>query len=319
MDLDGTLIRTDMLLESILTLMKRNPWMCLAIPFWLCKGKAHLKRQIALRITVDPEFLPYNRDFLAYLDSRTKDGTPLVLATAADQLIANRIADYIGGFSMVLGSDGRSNYKGRSKGDMLVQFFGERQFDYAGDSTADVPVWNAARMAVLVGVTPALDHKVKNSGQGVAWSSLRSGIRLGTVIRSLRPHQWMKNLLVFVPLMLAHQLGSPRQLISALVGFVAFGLAASAIYVSNDLLDLRSDREHPTKRDRPLRLGSAAAVSRLRSRSGAARRRSVIVRVLTACLRSGARRLLSLGERLLHVSEERRTPGCRRARLSLHG
>jgi 4-hydroxybenzoate polyprenyltransferase len=235
-DLDGTLVKTDMLMETAVRLVASRPWLALALPFWLARGRAQLKREIASRVAFDPALLPYDETLLADLRRQRETGRALVLATAADATIAERIAGHLGVFDRTLASDGTRNLKGEAKAEVLVAAYGERGFDYVGNDRFDVPVWKRARTAVDVGKRPT------------PW------------LRAIRAHQWAKNLLVFVPMLTAHRLdGAAAQL--ALIAFFAFSAASSAIYLVNDLADLDADRRHPLKRARPLAAGDMSIAS----------------------------------------------------------
>lgn len=254
-DLDGTLIKSDMLMETLLAALRRSPWVAFALPFWLLRGRARFKREVALRAgAFSPASLPYRREVLEWLGEERKGGRRLVLATACDERVAQRIADHLGTFDAVVASDGRSNLKGAAKRDALVARYGERGFDYAGDEKADLEVWGSARRSIVVSADAALVAaaaraapetraiRVAAAGPAVVW-------------RALRLHQWPKNLLVFVPLVTAHRVNDGQAVLDAVIAFFAFSLVASSIYIVNDLLDLDSDRAHARKRGRPFASG----------------------------------------------------------------
>ena len=155
-DLDGTLIKTDLLWESLLRLLKRNPLFLLAVPFWWMRGRAFLKRQLAARVELDPATLPYNEAFLEFLREEKRQGRTLILATASDREPAARVAGHVGLFNEVLGSDGQANLRAQAKARVLAERFGERGFDYAGNSSADLPVWARAREAIVVNASDGL-------------------------------------------------------------------------------------------------------------------------------------------------------------------
>jgi 4-hydroxybenzoate polyprenyltransferase/phosphoserine phosphatase len=258
-DLDGTLVRTDMLLETLVGALQRAPWLVFALPFWLVRGRAAVKRELALRSNVSVEALPYRAEVLDWLRGEQESGRRLVLATAADESIATRIAAHLGLFDEVVASDGRHNMKGNGKRSALVERFGERGFDYAGNEAADVNVWAAARCAFVVSDDPALLAAASRSAQQARRISVRpSG--WGGVGRMIRVHQWPKNLLVFVPVVMAHRVGEPQMLFAAFLAFLAFCFVASAVYLVNDVMDLEADRLHLTKRERPLAAGEVSIV-----------------------------------------------------------
>lgn len=253
-DLDGTLIRTDMLHEFALRLLRDAPFDLLRIPHWLSQGKAALKRHISSRVVFDPGSLPYNHDFLDWLRVQRAQGRKLVLCTASDATTARAIADSLGIFDDVMASDGVTNLAGKHKADRLLQRFGQAGFDYAGNSAVDLDVWRHARRAIVVGATAGVLDRAKRDCE-VERVFTHPAIGFGIWRRVLRLHQWLKNLLLFAPLFAAHQLGNTDAWGSLVLAFFSFGLCASAVYVTNDLLDLESDRQHPRKRDRPFASG----------------------------------------------------------------
>ncbi len=161
-DLDGTLIRTDLLWESLVRLLRRNPISIFQILFWWTRGRAFLKQKLAARVRIDPAALPYHEPFLKFLREQKSAGRKIILATASDLQMARPVADYTGLFDDVLGSDGKSNLRGPNKLKALVARFGERGFDYAGNSTPDLAVWRGAREAIVVNASPALVKQAAN-------------------------------------------------------------------------------------------------------------------------------------------------------------
>jgi len=155
-DLDGTLIKTDLLWESLARLLRRNPLWLLPVLFWWARGRALLKQRLARRVAIDPASLPYKQPFLAFLREQKNAGRKLILATASDRDMAMPVANYVGLFDEVLASDGRSNLRGQNKVNVLIEKFGERGFDYAGNSSADLAVWRKARLAIVVNAGPGL-------------------------------------------------------------------------------------------------------------------------------------------------------------------
>ena len=251
-DLDGTLIRSDTLFETFWGGLS-DDWRTLPIALrGLFRGRAALKRDLADLAGIEPEHLPYNAAVLDHIrDWRADDGR-VVLATAADQSVADRVAAHLGVFDEVLGSDGTTNLKGARKADMLARRFGEAGFAYIGDSIADLPVWQRAGRAITVGGTPGLQARV--AALGKPCESLDTESAGWAYLAQLRPHQWLKNILVFVPCVAGHA-GSPAILLQTILAFIAFSLVSSSGYVFNDLMDLRADRAHPRKSRRPLASG----------------------------------------------------------------
>lgn len=257
-DLDGTLILTDMLHESSLRLLRDAPWGVLAMPLWLLQGKASLKQQIGRRVQLDASALPYNEPFVQWLRAQHAAGRRTVLCTASDRAIADAIALHLGCFDEVMASDGNTNLAGPAKAAALVQAFGERGFDYAGNSHADVAVWKAARSAIVVNASAGVTRQANRQGN-ISDQFARTPAGIGPWQKALRLHQWLKNLLLFVPLLAAHRVADGTAWADLLLAFLAFSLCASSVYVTNDLLDLESDRKHPRKRLRPFASGALAA------------------------------------------------------------
>lgn len=254
-DLDGTLLRSDVLIECVWAFLKSSPLRCWQLLVWLLRGgKAGLKARLAAATDLDVTGLPYDASLLEQLAAERAAGRALVLATATHQRYAQAIADHLGCFDEVHATEGAVNLSARRKRDRLIAAFGERGFDYAGNSRDDVPVWASAARAWVV-----------NPERGVERAALAQGnvdrvienrpARLKVLGRALRLHQWLKNLLIFVPVLTAHQFGLETMRAAGLA-FVAFGLCASSVYLLNDLIDLEDDRHHPTKRNRPLASGA---------------------------------------------------------------
>ena len=248
-DLDGTLTPTDTLLEAIIQLIKRSPLTLLRLPLWLLKGRAVFKSEIASHTTISAKHLPYREDLLVYLRSEKNNGRKIILATAAHKSIAQTVSSHLGLFDDVLATDASRNLKGQTKLNAIQQKVG-RDFVYAGDSRADIPIWNAAQAAILVGVAPGLAASVRQRTV-IEREFPKKGIGLSTWIKALRVHQWMKNLLLFVPLLTAFSFTDIGKLAIMMVAFLSFSFAASATYMVNDLWDLESDRAHPRKKHRP--------------------------------------------------------------------
>lgn len=256
-DLDGTLIKTDMLVESALLLIKRTPWIIFVMAYWLFKwGRSGLKAQIAKRVEVAAETIPLQGDFVAFLRSEAELGRALYLATASDERLARVISNRLGVFSGVLASTPDRNLKGKAKLKAIREVTGQGPFDYAGNGLADMPIWAEARKVLIVNPDPGV----------LASASSRFAVdrvfddrppALPTWLRAIRIHQWFKNLLLFVPLLTAHAF-SQQAFASVALGFIAFGLVASGTYILNDLLDLASDRRHPRKSSRPFAAGNLA-------------------------------------------------------------
>ena len=253
-DLDGTLIATDLLHESSLQLLRSSPLTLLRFPAWLLRGKAFLKRRIAERVSLDASVLPYRPGMLAIIHQARAQGRRVVLATASDELLAASVARHLGVFDHVLASDGKSNLSGRRKLEAIRADAAGHAFSYAGNDHVDLKVWQGAQAAVVVSSSRSL----RKSAAALATVEAQVDVpkaSLRDLLYGLRLHQWLKNLLVFLPLLPI--LGSVTQamLLAATSMFFAFSLCASAIYIFNDLLDLEADRHHHRKKKRPFAAG----------------------------------------------------------------
>lgn len=253
-DLDGTLIRSDLLVESALALIARNPLFIFAMFIWLLRGKACLKQQIAMRIEIDAATLPYNREVNDWIQEQQKC-RPVILCTASDQKLARLVAGHVGGFSAVLASDGEQNLSGRKKAAILVDRYGERGFDYVGNAVIDLQVWRHARSAIVVEQGSRLSRAAGNVTR-VERRFMINGASLAVWLKALRVHQWIKNVLVFLPLLAAHRIFDTSAVVNSLLAFLCFSLCASSVYLTNDLLDIGADRQHARKRHRPFAAGT---------------------------------------------------------------
>lgn len=258
-DLDGTLIKTDMLFETFLLLIKKNPfYLVFCLWWWVSGGKAYLKEQIANRVQINPALLPYSQNFLSFLKDEKSKGRQLILATASNKGLANSIANYLGIFSEVIASDGVCNLRGKAKRDVLNQKFGQGKYDYAGNSKDDLKVWGSARSAILVNPDASVLRQSKKM-ERVAQVFASGNQFIRTLPRLLRVHQYVKNILVFTPLIVGH-LFNASAIINSCLAFVVFCLLASSAYMLNDLLDLEADRQHRTKRNRPFASGDTPLI-----------------------------------------------------------
>lgn len=248
-DLDGTLTPTDTLVESCIKLCKKDVLKLFALPFLLFEGRAKFKAIIAEEISISASTLPYRHDFLEYLKIEKTNGRKIVLATAANESIANKVAEHLKIFDFVLASDDKHNLKGKNKLHAIQQTVGY-DFIYAGNSAADIPIWQASKAAILVNTSHGISKKVSQIVPIEKEFPLVSpDLRLW--LKALRVHQWAKNLLIFVPLLTAFSFRDSEKIIFAICAFFAFSLSASATYIGNDLWDLESDRDHPRKKSRP--------------------------------------------------------------------
>jgi 4-hydroxybenzoate polyprenyltransferase/phosphoserine phosphatase len=253
-DFDKTLLRSDMLCESFWSAFGRDwrsPFLSAAA---LSRGRASLKRHLATAAFIEVSTLPYDRKVIAFIKEWRESGGRTALVTASDQALAQAIADHLGIFDEVHGSDGSLSLKGEKKGKVLEERFGKKGFAYMGDAAADLPAWQRAAKAITVNAPAAVRREAERVCETV--EHLETEARsFKPYVKALRPHQWLKNVLVFVPMLAAHQLDGPTFL-SSLLAFICFSLVASSVYVLNDLLDLSADRAHPRKCNRPLASGS---------------------------------------------------------------
>jgi 4-hydroxybenzoate polyprenyltransferase len=253
-DLDGTLVVTDTLWEGFVGLLQKRPWLLLVAPFWLLSGRAGFKRAVASRSTLDPAALPYREELVSALRVAKIRGRKLALATAADREVADGVARHLALFDDVFASDGRENLKARHKRERLIEAYGARGFDYVGDSSADLAVFAEAERGFLVGASAPVAALARRAGNIDVVSRRPSIVR--AIFKQLRPHQWSKNALVVLPVLLSPGVPALELLVKGLAAALAFSLCASAGYVFNDLLDLGADRAHPTKKTRPLASGA---------------------------------------------------------------
>jgi 4-hydroxybenzoate polyprenyltransferase len=247
--LDGTLTPTDTLVESLIKVLKQSPLNLLRIPLWLMKGRAGFKEAIAAHAGIVAEYLPYRESLLNYLREEKAKGRQIILATAAHHSIADGVAKHLGLFDQVLATEAGHNLKGKAKLQAIQEKVGGA-FVYAGDSQADLPIWKAAEAAVLVDVSASMAETVRKDVR-IEREFQYDGAGFGVWLRALRVHQWLKNLLLFVPLLTAFSFTDINKLASMVLAFLAFSFAASATYMVNDLWDLENDRAHPRKRLRP--------------------------------------------------------------------
>lgn len=252
-DLDGTLLRSDLLVESSLSYLSSNPFQFFHPFKWLFKGKVHLKENLAQAISIDVTHLPYDQEVLHLIRTEKAKGRLIVLATASHKIYAERIAEHLQLFDRVLATE-THNLAAKNKRDLLVKEFGYQGFDYVGNARDDLVIWAAAKHAYLV--NPELGVETRANAIGNVKQVIRTQHNtLRSWMKAMRFHQWLKNLLIFVPLIAAHQFNNPHLLFMGLLAFVLFGLCASSVYLLNDLLDLSDDRYHTKKRERPFASG----------------------------------------------------------------
>lgn len=249
-----TLVRTDILWESVVQLWRSPAVAVRAMLALLLRGKAAFKTVLAERITIDPATLPYREDVLKFVRSQHSIGRDVILATATHRIVAQRVADHLGVFSRVFATEGGINLSGAHKRDALESQYGRHGFDYVGDDQKDLAIFSAARAALLVSPSRSLLRQA-SSGGNVSRVFSESPSSVKVIARALRLHQWTKNVLLAVPLLAAHLVLNLEAWLNVIIAFFGFSLVASASYLINDLVDLQSDRVHPNKRFRPLASG----------------------------------------------------------------
>jgi 4-hydroxybenzoate polyprenyltransferase len=258
-DLDGTLVKSDTLVDSVLYLARHRPADLLRIPGWIADGKAAFKRHVTSAVSLDVEHLPYNQPLLEYLRLQHGEGRAIYLATAADIALAERVSEHLGIFAGVLASDGALNLAGSNKLAAFQKQFGDK-FSYIGNAAPDAGILSVCQSPMVANPDAALTSLLRRS---VTVPVLRFDDRsslLKSWLRAVRLHQWAKNALIFVPLLLAHAWNA-GSIAGGVVGFFSFGLCASATYIVNDLLDIDADRKHKRKRKRPFAAGDLSAIA----------------------------------------------------------
>ena len=253
-DLDGTLVKSDTLVDSLLLLARTHPLKALQTPLWLQGGKAALKARVAAHVHLDAAHLPYNRKVLDYLMQQHGQGRKIYLTTGADSRLAQRIANHLGIFEDVLASDGETNLTGHNKLASFRQQFADQGFDYIGNARADLPLLQYSGEAMVANPDASLEKLLRKNNIPIARRFEDRAPFSRVFLKTIRLHQWAKNVLVFVPMLLAHALRLPL-ILNAALAFLCFSLCASATYIVNDLLDIEADRRHPKKRRRPFASG----------------------------------------------------------------
>jgi len=257
-DLDGTLVKSDLLIESVFALLKKKLRYAILLPLWLLKGKAALKHEIATHADIDISLLPYHEELGIFLQEEKKKGRPLYLVTATNKKYADQVAALTGIFDGVIASDAENNLSGSGKLRAIQDFFKSSQFDYAGNEKKDLKIWGHARKAIIVSDNSNLIAETKKIAE--VECVFDSGQKTNQHLKAMRPHQWVKNLLVFLPLFAAQEITNASLDLQAIAAFIAFSFCASSVYLLNDLLDLPVDRKHPRKRLRPYASGTASIV-----------------------------------------------------------
>lgn len=259
-DLDGTLIKSDSLIDSVLVLVRRQPTRLFGLIPQLARGKAAFKAYVTSHVSLDVTHLPYNRRVLEYLRHERERGRAIYLTTGASEDLARRVATHLGLFTDVLGTSGTTNLTGTRKLERIRSRLGPGSFDYIGNDTPDLPMLADAAEPMVADPSLSLRLRMRLRRLRPVRTFKERDSTPYAVIKAVRVHQWAKNLLMFLPLLLAHTI-RPKTLLNELLAFGCFSLTASATYIINDLLDIESDRRHPRKRFRPIPAGDISAGS----------------------------------------------------------
>jgi 4-hydroxybenzoate polyprenyltransferase/phosphoglycolate phosphatase-like HAD superfamily hydrolase len=259
-DMDRTLLATDMTMEAVLAFLGKHPLKLFTLIGWALQGRSVLKARLAEAVMPGVALAPVNPEVLALVEERRAAGAHTVLASASNERVVAAVAERFGVFDTVMGATEANNFKGSAKADALDAAYGAGGYTYVGDSPSDLKVWSRAGGVVTAGAPKGLRGRAEALGKPVrhlALASREPGAQARAFIKAMRPHQWSKNILIFVPLLAAQAFSVPV-LLNALIAFVVFSMTASSVYVLNDLLDLDADRAHPRKRKRPFASGLVA-------------------------------------------------------------
>ena len=266
-DLDGTLIKSDLLFECLVPIIKNYFYAIFLAPFWLLKGKAYLKDKFSDLVSINPEILPYNNNVLEYIRKEKENGSKIILATASNIKLAKSISDYLGIFDDVIASSKEENLKGKNKLNKIKLYIENnntnKEFSYIGDSEADVKIFNETNIPIVVG-NKNVFNKIKSKNDKTTFVDGENDFSLKKFFKMIRTYQWVKNFLIFLPLILAHKFLDVNLLLKALVAFFSFSFLASSVYIINDIMDVESDRIHPSKKNRPIASGAVKISSALK-------------------------------------------------------
>ena len=266
-DLDGTLIKSDLLFECLVPIIKNYFYAIFLAPFWLLKGKAYLKDKFSDLVSINPEILPYNNNVLECIRKEKENGSKIILATASNIKLAKSISDYLGIFDDVIASSKEENLKGKNKLNKIKSYIENnninKEFSYIGDSEADVKIFNETNIPIVVG-NKNVFNKIKSKNDKTTFVDGENDFSLKKFFKMIRTYQWVKNFLIFLPLILAHKFLDVNLLLKALVAFFSFSFLASSVYIINDIMDVESDRIHPSKKNRPIASGAVKISSALK-------------------------------------------------------
>jgi len=254
-DLDGTLTYTDLTFESLLAALKHQPWLIVLLPFWLLKGRSHLKHRLVHAAQLDVSVLPFHGEVLALIDRARQDGRHVVLVTGSHEVLATKVANHLLVFDQVMATSETLNLTGSNKANRLEQAFGVGRFEYVANGRVDLSVWRKSGAAITVNAPRWLVRKVARLG--IPHRDIpKHGNGCRTWLKAILLQQWLKNLLLLVPVITAHEVLNVEVLSAALLAILSFGACASSTYLINDLLDLEADRHHHKKKRRPFAAGT---------------------------------------------------------------
>jgi len=253
---EGVLVETDLLWESFYLLLKRNPFVLIWLPYWLFRGTAFTAQQIMDRVMPSVEYLPYNRQLIGYLQEQHRNGRELVLVTSLSKEYAQRISCHLGFFKSVLSREELLSTVDPKKSKNDLPDSAPVDFVYVCREVEDINLCGNGNV-VLVNPDQSTLYTIRNQCN-IEQVIVSSKGGLFKYIQAIRVHQWLKNLLVFVPLITAHQIDDPILVLRTILAFFAFSLCASGVYLLNDLIDISDDRKHQKKCKRPF---AAATIS----------------------------------------------------------
>jgi len=252
-DLDDSFLKTDTLLESILITLKLKPFFLFLLPFWLIKGRAYLKSKISEIAMPNFNTLPINKEVENYIIQQKELNRKIILTTATNENIAKNIVSQTNLFDDFYASSDRHNLRALNKANFLTKQFGEYNFDYIGNSYDDLKVWKYSKNAIIINPSNKLLNKARKINNNITVINSEKAT-FYDFIKQIRVHQWLKNILIFFPFLLAHQVNL-QNFINSIFAFISFSFLASFVYITNDLFDLEADRQHPTKKNRPIASG----------------------------------------------------------------